>query len=99
MFPNIPLLHDLIDDPKELFETLTTLLQSKEYRLRNIFSRIRTLFESQELIAVRWIPGTANYAEALTKRNASLSKQLNRMLREGIWQVQEVNGCILDSKQ
>lgn len=96
LFPLTPLRHQLLVDSKALFETLTTIHQTDVYRLRKTVARIRASFESGELESVRWIPGTANYADALTKRNLPLSAKFNNMLTTGNWLVQENRGVALD---
>lgn len=77
LFPDLLVRHHLLIDSKFLFETITTLHQSGDYRLRKIVSRMRESFESGEPNVVRWIPGLANYANALTKRNLEMSPRLN----------------------
>lgn len=99
LFPDRPLRHELLVDSKALFETLTTLHQGEDYRLRKTVARMRISFESQELNAIRWIPGTSNYADALTKRNAPLWKKLNDMLYSGLWDVNTSHGCVLNSEE
>lgn len=98
LFPQKPVKHQLLIDSKALFETITTLHQTDDYRLRKTVARIRASFESQELNVVHWIPGTENYADVLTKRNLPLSKRLNDLLNCGIWDVREVRGAALDSE-
>lgn len=43
----------LIVDSKSLYETLTTLRQSKDYRLCKILTQTRDFFETKELSFVR----------------------------------------------
>lgn len=76
--------HKLLIDSKALFETLTTLLQADDYRLRKTVARIRASLESKELNVVRSIAGVVNYADVLTKRNSPLSKKPNDMLASGV---------------
>lgn len=97
LFPDRPLRHKLIVDSKALFETLTTLHQSDDYRLRKTVARIRASFESKELNIVRWIPGIVNVADALTKRNQPLSLKLNAMLCSGFLSLNDERGVELDS--
>lgn len=86
IFPHSHIKHELILDSKALFDTITTLHESREYRLRRTVSRIRHSFESRELDVVRWLPGRENVADALTKRNKVLWIKLNRLLSTGIWE-------------
>lgn len=97
MFPDKPLKHQLLIDSKALFETVTTLHQTDDYRLRKTVARIRASFESHGLNIVHWIPGTENYSDTLTKRNIRLSKRLSMMLTTGIWDVKECLGAALHS--
>lgn len=85
MFPHSHIKHELIVDAKALFDTITTLHESREYRLRRTVSRIRHSFESRELDVVRWIPGRENVADTLTKRNRVLWVKLNDLLSTGVW--------------
>eukprot|EP00177_Eucheuma_denticulatum_P007832 GFKZ01014258.1.p1 GENE.GFKZ01014258.1~~GFKZ01014258.1.p1 ORF type:complete len:1202 (-),score=97.36 GFKZ01014258.1:1881-5486(-) len=87
LFPKSPLKHDLNVDSKGLWDTITTLHEGKEYRLRQTVQRIRNSFEAQELNVLRWIPGTENVADALTKRNMTLWRKLNDMIADGIFNV------------
>lgn len=98
LFPQRPLRHELLVDSKSLFETITTLHQSGDYRLRKVVARHRDSFESKELNTVRWIRGSANYANVLTKRNISLSQKLNDMSVSGIWTVDTSDSCSLDAE-
>lgn len=97
LFPHKPLSHELIIDSKALFETITTLHQTSDYRLRKTVSRMRDSFESKQLNVVRWIPGPSNFADALTKRNIIMFKGLNDMLSHGVGNVDLSEGCRLDS--
>lgn len=98
LFPHQPLQHNLLIDSKALFEALTTLHQTDDYRLRMTVARIRASFESKELNIVRWIPGVVIYADVLTKRNLPLSLKLNNMLADGTWSLQDDRGVELDAE-
>ena len=99
MFPGSPFQHELLVDSKSLFETITTLHNSGDYRLRKTVARMRDSFESQELNVLRWIPGTENYADAMTKRNQRLNAKLTRMLQTGLWALDYSHGAKLDSAE
>lgn len=58
-------------DSKALFETITTLHQGDEYRIRGTVARMRDYFESRKLKSLRCIPGTENVADVLNKRNVN----------------------------
>lgn len=87
IFPHCHIRHEMIVDSKALFDTITTLHECREYRLRRTVSRIRHSFESHELDVVRWLPGRENVADALTKRNRVLWLKLNELLSSGVWDV------------
>lgn len=86
IFPHCTIKHEMVVDSKALFDTITTLHESREYRLRRTVSRIRHSFESRELDVVRWLPGKLNMADALTKRNVVQWINLNRLLSTGLWE-------------
>lgn len=98
LFPNRPIRHEILVDSRALFDTITTLHECKEYRLRNTVNRIRNSFEAQELDSIRWNPGTKNVADALTKRSSELWQQLGEMLSTGFWKMDVETGHHHDSK-
>jgi hypothetical protein len=69
-------------DAKGLYDTLFTLHESRDYRLRPTVSRIRDSFDSHELQVLRWIPGATNLADAL-KRNLDMYAKLNQVAISG----------------
>lgn len=97
-WPHWPLLHELLFDSKELFETPTTLHTSEDSVLRATVARMRASFESRELNAVRWIPGVRNLSDALTKRNVKMSTKLNALLVNVLWSVDLKGSSVLDRK-
>lgn len=97
LFPHAPVQHELNIDSKGLRETLVTLHEGRGYRLSQTIQRIRDSFEAHELDIIRWIPGTENIADALTKRNLRLYKRLNHMCTEGIFDVDLKAGMKVDS--
>ncbi len=56
-------------DSLGLHATITTVNESKDYRLRPTVARVRDSFESGEISVIQWIPGQKTIADALTKRN------------------------------
>lgn len=72
-------------DAREVFDTITTLHEPKEYRLRKTVALMRDAFEAGGLDYVTWVYGNHNLADALTKENAELSLRLNVMLAHGLW--------------
>ena len=75
--------HHLHVDSRGLYDTITTLHEGKDYRLRTTVQRLRDSFESEQLSVLRWIPGNLNVADALTKRNIQLFEELNRIAATG----------------
>jgi len=59
--------------------------------------RIRDSFESRDLDVLRWIKGTANIADALTKRNPVLYRLLNDVFIDGKLYVDLDQGVRLSS--
>lgn len=68
---------EVIVDSRALFDTTTTLHDNRQYRLRKTVARIRNVFETGELDVLRWVRGTHNYANALTKLNFRIFCRLN----------------------
>ena len=77
LFPKTGMRNEIAVDSMGLFDTISTLHEGREYRLRQTVQRIRDSFESSDLDILRWVPGTSNIADALTKRNNKLWKDLN----------------------
>jgi len=96
--PTTPLKHVLHVDSRALYDTITTLHEGKEYRLRQTVERIRNSFESKELDVLRWIPGNINIADALTKRNIAMHRLLNKVAVDGSLCIDVDNGYELDSE-
>lgn len=71
-------------DSHGLYSTITTLHEGADYRLRPTVSRLRDSFENGEIDHMQWIAGTKNLADALTKRNLSMFRQLNEVMKEGL---------------
>lgn len=97
LFPRHRTRHELSVDSNALKDTITTLHEGTEYRLRQTVQRIRNSFESGEWDVLRWIPGTENVADALTKRNMTLYKKLNAMCAGGRLTVDLSLGYTVDS--
>lgn len=75
---------ELLVESRECLDTITTLHDPSEDRLRKLFERMREEFESRELPGVKWIHGHANLANALSKYNPTMSLTLNAILAKGI---------------
>jgi len=85
-------------DSRGLFDTLTTLHKGRDYRLRQTVQRIRDSFEGNDFDVLRWIKGSTNVADALTKRNIVLYRLLNDMCKDGQLHVNLDQGFELYSK-
>lgn len=64
---------------KGLFNTITTLHESKEYRLRETVQLIRKLYKPRDLDTTRWMQREANIYFALMKHNSVTHKLLSRI--------------------
>ena len=60
---------------------------------------MRDSFESRDFSVIRWIPGTENYADALTKRNLRINDRLTQMFRTDLWELYFSRGATLDSAE
>lgn len=77
----------LLVDSKGLHNTITTLHEPSEYRLRSTVARLRDSFESHEkgeLTGLGWIPGTLNHADCLTKCNPDMWQKLQNVFKAGM---------------
>lgn len=91
--------HVLSIDSKGLYDTITTLHEGREYRLRQTVQRIRDSFESGELDTLRWVQGIVNIADALTKRNTTMHRMLNRIAVNGKLELPTHKSFELHSKE
>ena len=83
LFPYRPITNELQVDSHGLYDTITTLHEGHDYRLRQTVQRIRNSFEAEEIDVLRWIPGRSNVADALTKIDVQLWKLINDMCVSG----------------
>lgn len=72
-----------IVDSKALYDTITTLHENRDYRLRKTVQRLRDSFESKQIESIRWVQTHANLADSLTKRNRWMHRLLNRIFTTG----------------
>lgn len=86
-------------DSKALLNTVITLQDNREYRLRKTVARIRCSFEAGYLDAIRWIPAKENLADDLTKRNIEAWRKLNKMFHNGLWSIDTSDTKIHESSQ
>lgn len=98
IFPKSSIEHVLQVDSKGLYDTITTLHEGGEYRLRQTVQRIRDSFETQDINVLRWVQSRANIADALTKRNLESHRLLNKILRTGYLSLPPHKSFELDSK-
>lgn len=98
MFREVQIRNELFTDSRCLYDTITTLHEGKDYRLRPTVQRMRNSFESQELNSMRWIPGLINLADSLTKRNVKTYAILNDLLSKGVINIDLESGYALDSE-
>lgn len=78
--------HEILVYYREIFDTITTLHEPREYRLRNLFARLCEEFESGNIYGVKWAQGTNILDESLTKSNVVIAERLNRLIAERIWE-------------
>jgi hypothetical protein len=85
LFPHAPtpIYFELRVDAKGLYDTITTLHESKDYRLRPTVARLRDSFGAEEIRVLRWIPGLQNLADCLTKGNFVVFRMLNQVMLAG----------------
>ena len=98
LLPNTMMRNEIVVDSMALFDTITTLHEGSEYRLRQTVQRIRDSFEAGDVNVIRWIPGVDNVADALTKLNFTLWRRLNTMCRTGQLDPKIAQGYSLDSE-
>lgn len=77
--------HHRFVDSRGFFDTIITVNDPWEYRLKITVAKIRESFESGESKGVNWIHGRRNLADALTKWDAEASKCSNEVLNSGSW--------------
>lgn len=90
--------HELNVDSKGLYDTITTLHEGREYRLRQTVQRIRNSFEAGETDVIRWIPGTENLADTLTKCSNAIARRFNTVCTTGIMDVKFSVGQDVDTE-
>lgn len=96
LFPETPIKHDMNVDSKALWDTITTLHEGKEYRLRQTVQRLRNSFESKETNVIRWIPRRDNLADVLTNRNLQMWERLNKICATGFLENCHRQGKMVD---
>lgn len=89
--------HIMHVDYRGLFDTISTLHDGKEYRLKQIVQRIRDSFEEGDIDILRWIPSGQNMADCLTKRCAQIQRTFNGCCTSGRLTINTSNMKELDS--
>jgi hypothetical protein len=62
-------LFELTLDSRGTLDTMATLHEARDFRLRPTVCRLRDAFSPGKINTMRWAPGLKNIADALTKRN------------------------------
>ena len=75
---------DLIVDSLSLYRSMVTTRDPTDLSMRRDITGLRELYGSEHIHKMRWIKGTKNPADALTKRNAvKTGAVLTSMLSDG----------------
>jgi hypothetical protein len=72
-------LFELTLDFRGILDTMATLHEGGDFRLRPTVCHLRDAFSSGEIIKMRWAPGLKNIADALTKLNYAMFSLLNNI--------------------
>jgi hypothetical protein len=70
---------ELTLDSRGTLDTMATLHEGRDFRLRHTVCRLRDAFSSGEINIMRWAPGLKSIADALTKRKYSMFSRLNNI--------------------
>ena len=89
---------ELSTDSRCLYDTITTLHEARDYRLRPTVQRLRNSFDSHELDYMRWISADKIPSDALTKRNMKTWTLLNEILATGILCINVESGYAVNSQ-
>lgn len=72
--------HTLHVDSKGLLNTITTIHNGREYRLRQTVQRISSRFKAGETDIILWVQRKAKIADALTKWSPEMKKTLSNTI-------------------
>lgn len=86
-------------DSRGLYDTISSLHNSKEYRLRQTVQRIRDSFEDGDIDVLRWIPGFFNISDEMTKRSPEMSRRINRIATKGFMDLPKHERFELESSE
>jgi hypothetical protein len=78
-----PVYFELRVDANGLYDTITTLHESKDNRLRPTDARLCDSFGTKEIRVLRWIPGPGNLTDGLIKGNFVVFRMLNQLMWAG----------------
>lgn len=77
---------ELIVDSKSTFHLCSTYTEPTEVKNKIILASIREEHHASSMATMRWTPGQSHLADALTKDNQVIARQLINVLSEGIHQ-------------
>lgn len=95
--PSSKINHELIVDSKGLYDTISTLHEGRDYRLKQTVQCIRDSFENGDINILKWVQGKSNIADALTKRNPEMHRFLHKIATSGLLQLPRHQESSLDS--
>lgn len=75
--------HVVAEDSKEIFDTVSTLHEGRDHRLRQTVQRVRDSFDSKEMDVLRWVQVKSNIADALTQNKRMVHRFLDRITSDG----------------
>lgn len=99
LFPGHVFTHELNVDSKGLYDTVTTLHEGRDYRIRQTVQRIRDSFEEKELNVMRWVQGPVNISDALTERSTHSQRMLNKIAHGGLLSLPKHRTFAVDSER
>lgn len=86
-------------DSMRLYDTISTLNEGNEYRLRQTAQQIWDSFEGNEIDILRWIAGKNNIVDAPTKNNLTIWKLVDYIAITGQSTLQLNTGHAFDSAE
>lgn len=90
--------HVLHVDSRGIFDTISTMHDGKEYRLRHTVQRIRESFPGGDIDRLRWIPSGRNIANGLTKRCPQVQHKISNVSLTGDLTIDECEVLELDTE-
>lgn len=74
---------ELVVDSRSIFSLCSTMKEPEEAKNKIILATIREEHNEQSLSTIRWTPGAAHLADALTKENPVIAAKLEQVLQSG----------------